>query len=224
VDPFSFSGQPRGVVRRPSCIEAATEAGSASKVISAMTARRPRPISTALVALTLATTGIATNASPAAAVPYCGIVWGSSPRDSHRGAGGGWVSQVRSGRHGCFDRLVVDIGDGAGLDWYDVRYVDEVRTGGEGAVVPTRGGASLRIAVLATAASPYGIYPGIGTNPTELTDVSGSRTFRQVVWAGDFESTSTIGIGTRARLPFRVFTLPGPRGDVRLIIDVAHAW
>lgn len=192
-----------------------------------MTARQTRLISlisTAVIALTLTAAGVAAAAPPAAAAPYCGISWGSTARDSHRGASSGWVSQVRSGRHRCFDRLVIDVGDGAGLDWYDVRYVDEVRTDGQGAVVPTRGGASLRIALMAASASPYAVYPGVGTNPSELADVSGFRTFRQVVWAGDFESTSTIGIGTRARLPFRAFTLPGPRGDLRLIVDVAHGW
>jgi hypothetical protein len=40
-----------------------------------------------------------------------------------------------------------------------------------------------------------------------------------VAWAGSFEGQSTIGLGVRARLPFRVLQLPG-----RLVIDVAHHW
>jgi len=183
-----------------------------------------RQLTTALLAVAIAASGVAATAAPATAAPYCGITWGSTPEDTHRGAGGGWLTQVRAGRHDCYDRVVLDIGDGAGLDWYDVRYVDEVRSDGEGAVVPTRGGASLQIAVLTNNVSPYGVYPGAGTNPKELTNVAGFRTLRQIVWAGGFEGMSSIGIGTRARLPFRAFTLPGPRGDVRLVIDVAHAW
>ncbi len=189
-----------------------------------MTVRRPRRFPTALFALAILTCAVAATAAPAAAAPSCRIAWGSTPEDTHRGAGGGWVSQVRAGRHACYDRVVIDIGDGAGLDWYDARYVDEVRADGSGVVVPTRGGASLQVAVRATSASPYGVYPGVGTAPTELTNVTGFRTLRQVVWAGEFESTSSIGIGTRARLPFRAFTVQGPRGDARLVIDVAHAW
>lgn len=189
-----------------------------------MTVRRPRRLATALFALAVVAVSVAATTTPAAAAPSCRITWGSTPEETHRGAGAGWISQIRSGRHACYDRVVVDVGDGAGLDWYDVRYVDEVRTDGSGAVVPTRGGASLQVAMMATSASPYGVYPGVGTNATELTDVTGLRTVRQVVWAGEFEATSSIGIGTRARLPFRAFTLPGPRGDARLVIDVAHTW
>jgi hypothetical protein len=49
-------------------------------------------------------------------------------------------------------------------------------------------------------------------------------TFRQVVFDGTFEGQTQIGLGVRARLPFRVFTLAGPGGGSRLVIDVAHRW
>jgi hypothetical protein len=57
--------------------------------------------------------------------------------------------------------------------------------------------------------------------------VTGFRTVRQVAWAGSYEGTTSLGVGTRARLPFRVFTLLGSPGDdqaVRLVIDVGHRW
>ena len=54
--------------------------------------------------------------------------------------------------------------------------------------------------------------------------MSGYRTFRQVAYAGSFEGQTTIGLGVRARLPFRVFTLAGPGSNTRLVIDVAHTW
>jgi hypothetical protein len=44
------------------------------------------------------------------------------------------------------------------------------------------------------------------------------------VGAGSFEGLTTIGLGVRAKLPFRVFTLNGPDGHSRLVIDVAHRW
>jgi hypothetical protein len=61
-------------------------------------------------------------------------------------------------------------------------------------------------------------------NRTELVNVSGYRTFRQVAWGGSFEGQTTIGLGVRARLPFRVFTLDGPGSGSRIVIDVAHRW
>ncbi|WP_425557254.1 AMIN-like domain-containing (lipo)protein [Kribbella aluminosa] len=42
--------------------------------------------------------------------------------------------------------------------------------------------------------------------------------------ARDRTSASTIGLGVRARLPFRVCTLVGPGSDTRLVVDVAHQW
>ena len=35
---------------------------------------------------------------------------------------------------------------------------------------------------------------------------------------------TTLGVGVRARLPFRVTMLPGPGGHTRLVLDVAHRW
>ena len=57
--------------------------------------------------------------------------------------------------------------------------------------------------------------------------VAGFDTFRQVAWAGSFEGQTTLALGARARLPFRVLTLDGtPSSDhtPRLVIDVAHRW
>jgi hypothetical protein len=45
-----------------------------------------------------------------------------------------------------------------------------------------------------------------------------------VGWAGSFEGQTTLGLGVRARLPFRAFVLPGPGSGSRLVVDVAHRW
>lgn len=58
----------------------------------------------------------------------------------------------------------------------------------------------------------------------ELANVSGYRTFRQVAGAGSFEGQTTIGVGVRARLPFRVRTGAETGGGTRLVVDVAHTW
>ncbi len=64
-------------------------------------------------------------------------------------------------------------------------------------------------------------------NDSEAVDVGGFRTFRQVAWAGSHEGASTLGLGVRARLPFRVTVLagaPGRPNGARVVVDVAHAW
>jgi len=176
-----------------------------------------------VMALVSGLVALGLGAAPASAAGNCAIRWGSGAK-VETGASGGSLVNVRAGRHACYDRMVMDIADGAGLRWWAVNYVDEVRSDGEGAVVPTRGGASLQVVVFSDSQSPDGSsFPGV-KNPDELVNVKGFSTFRQVVWAGSFEGVSTVGIGTRARLPFRVFTQPGPRGDLRLVVDVAHRW
>jgi hypothetical protein len=82
----------------------------------------------------------------------------------------------------------------------------------------------LQIVALAAAYDDVGNPTYRPANASELVDVSGWRTFRQIAWAGSFEGQTTIGLGVRARLPFRVFILDGPGTGSRLVIDVAHRW
>lgn len=175
-------------------------------------------LATILGATTLATLA---PASADAGGPYCGLRWGSV------GAAAGDLSaahltDVRSGRHGCFDRLVLDF-DGD-MDGYRVRYVSKVRADGSGHVVPVRGGARLQVIAKAAAYDDDGDLTYAFSNRRELVDVTGYRTFRQVRWAGSYEGVTTLALGVRARLPFRVFTVDGPGSESRLVIDVAHRW
>jgi hypothetical protein len=156
--------------------------------------------------------------SASAAAPYCGITWGSQAKEGGS-SGGDSLTGVRIGQHDCYDRMVIDLDAPASVQYW-VRHVDEVRTDGEGAVVPLRGGASfLEIVVMAP-------YQGTGWRVgDEVADVTGYRTFREIAYAGAFEGNTTFGMGARARLPFRAFTLSGPgEGSSRLVIDVAHRW
>jgi hypothetical protein len=160
-------------------------------------------------------------AAPASAsAAYCGITWGSLTKSSSRMVTGP-ITNVRSGRHTCYDRLVVDLGkDRPG---YLVSYVTNVLAEGSGAVIPLRGGAKLEIVVRAPAYDSNGHGTYHPANSNELTNVSGYRTFRQIAWGGSFEGQSTIGLGVRARLPFRAFTIDDGATS-RLVVDVAHAW
>lgn len=167
--------------------------------------------------------GVTAWVAPAAAAgaPYCGIRWGSLAKDAGTGSGA-HLTGVRAGRHGCFDRLVLDF-DGRARG-YRVSYVAQVRSDGAGRVVPLRGGARLEIVARAAAYDDSGRATYRARNQSELVAVGGWRTFRQVAWAGSFEGQSTVGLGVRARLPFRVLTLDGPGGGSRIVIDVAHRW
>ena len=83
-------------------------------------------------------------ASPATAAPYCGLVWGSLQKSSP-GLSQAPVTNVRTGQHPCYDRVVVDVNGHVG--GYTVAYVPQVVQDGSGAAIPTRGGAALQIAV-----------------------------------------------------------------------------
>lgn len=151
------------------------------------------------------------------------VFWGSLQKSSRK-ATSAPITEVRAGRHGCYDRIVIDLGSGK-TPGYTVRYADEVRQEGSGKRVWLRGGASLEVVVRAPA---YNASTGRATyrpgNSTELINVEGFATLRQVAFGGSFEGQTTIGVGLRARLPFRVFTLDGPGSAQRLVIDIAHHW
>jgi hypothetical protein len=157
----------------------------------------------------------------AQAAPYCGITWGSLPKAAGNSAPaipGTELAGVRAGQHTCYDRLVLDVTGATHVGSYRVEYVTAVHREGSGAVVPLSGGAFLQISV--------GVNNLVSPPPNSgnVVDVSGFRTFRQVAGAGSFEGYTSEGLGVRARLPFRVFTISGPGNTVRVVSDVAHAW
>lgn len=174
----------------------------------------------ALIATVAAMLVIYTPASQAHD-PYCGIRWGSV-EEADAGMSAADLVDVRAGRHACFDRLVLDF-DGV-VDGYRVSYVSTVRQDGSGLAVPLRGGADLQIEATAPAYDDDGQATYEPRSKQSLVDVRKWSTFRQIAWAGSFEGRTTIGLGVRARLPFRVFILDGPGGASRLVIDVAHFW
>jgi hypothetical protein len=193
-----------------------------------MNSPRPRPLPSLLVVLAAVAAVVLGLVTPAsAAAPYCGITWGSLPKAHDSLADTEVVNDVRAGRHACYDRLVIDLGgQDVSFRSYDVRYVPYVIADGSGAVVPVRGDAALQVVVRAPAYNEYGpTY--LPADPREVVAVTGFTTFRQVAWAGSFEGQTTLGLGVRARLPFRVLSMPGtPNSDdtPRLVIDVAHSW
>jgi hypothetical protein len=162
-------------------------------------------------------------ASPvtAGSAPDCDVDWGSQPK-ALPWTGDVVLTGLRAGRHACFDRLVMDGG------WTgSARYVDEVRWEGSGRVVPVRGGARLEIVTTSStgADTPWGSGYVPPANSRELVDVAGWPTFRQLAYAGDTDmQRTTLALGVRARLPFRLFRIGGPDQQPRMVLDVAHRW
>jgi hypothetical protein len=195
------------------------------------TVRKPirRPIRTALAVLAVAAVPAGAVAVPAVAgasasatsTTQCAKGWGSLPEAKTR-VSTATLTAVRTGRHACFDRLVFDLtGRPTG---YRAEYVSNVFRAGAGHLVPLRGGAKLEIMVAAAELDASGHRTFNRTDDAEVTSVAGYRTFRQVAGAGTNGGAQWFGVGLRARLPFRVFTLAGPGAGSRIVVDVAHTW
>jgi hypothetical protein len=169
-----------------------------------------------LIVAAVAAMTVVVPASASATPSYCGITWGSVEKTAPWTAATE-LTNIRSGRQDCYDRLVFDFrGNTQG---YHVSYVAQVTKDGSGQPVPLRGGAFLQVVVGGPAYDENGNLTYSFANEAELVNVTGYQTFRQVAWAGSFEGSTTVGIGVRARLPFRVLTLPN-----RIVVDVAHFW
>jgi len=184
----------------------------------------------------LATPSIAEATTPPAAAavtgaPFCGFYWGSLPKTSDAPLSNALLTSVRTGRHACYDRIVIDVQGPVG--GYEVNYVEGIPAPGNPNGLYARGGANLVVfinnrIVPRPAGQPYGTIAV--QNSDEVTDVTGYRTFRQVreMLYGPNGPDGLVGdmfaLGVRARLPFRVSPLPGPGTASRLVIDVAHQW
>jgi hypothetical protein len=178
------------------------------------------PVLTAVALLAGALPPAAAAAGTAAT--GCATGWGSTP-ESTATQNSSPLVQIRTGQHACFDRVVFQIAGSVGAGW-DVAYVDAVLADGSGELVPVAGGARLAVVLRHPSYDENGqptYWAGVGHH---VADLAGFRTLRSVVYAGSFEGYTTLGVGTRARLPIRVFALAGPGGDTRIVVDVAHQW
>jgi hypothetical protein len=186
--------------------------------------RTVRRLLTVVLALTAVVLPVVAAVAPAAsAAPRCDTPWGSTVERVDE-MGRAPVVAVRTGIHQCFDRVVFDLaGPAAG---YHVEYVDEVHQDGSGAVIPVPGGARLLVRAHHPAYDDAGTITLVppASAGQQVADVTGYRTLRSVVFAGSFEGDTVFGVGTRARLPFRVLVLDGPGSGARLVVDVARAW
>jgi hypothetical protein len=184
------------------------------------------PFRLLVLAVTAAVAALVLAVPAQAAAPYCGITWGSLAKQGPAGTGaaaGQTLTGVRAGRHECYDRLVLDIHGTAPRSWR-VEYVRALTEDPSGRPVPLDGAADLQIVVGASDHDTSGRPTYRPADPRHLVGVTRFSAFRQVAAAGSFEGLTTVGLGVRARLPFRVFTLDSGGGGSRVVVDVAHRW
>jgi hypothetical protein len=169
-------------------------------------------------------TAVPADAAPVttAQTATCPTGWGSLAK-TYAASTTTPVRNVRTGRHACYDRMVIDIpGAGRSSLGYSVRYVGHLYQDGSGRLIPVGGGAVLEVRVSAPSYDPdtgAPTYPARAGRPLPGVDLTGYRTFRDTRFAGSFEGDTQLGLGVRARLPFRVLRLDG-----HVVVDVAHNW
>ena len=123
---------------------------------------------------------------PADAATPCHTPWGSlskqAPRtyvDASATSEGqnAHLTGVRSARHRCFDRLVLDF-DGPKANDFEVGYVYEIPVDASGYMVPQAGSAFLQIGVMAPAYDAAYAPTYYATDLGRLLPVAGYRAFR----------------------------------------------
>jgi hypothetical protein len=190
-----------------------------------------RRLRTAAAALALAGVGLAGTAGvadaangpagKAASATACSTAWGSATKsadDAHTEP----LKNITTSHHACYDRMVFDVGSGTARTGYHVGYVDAFHQDGSGERIPVGGGAILQIHANTPSYDPASgrpTYGGKAGQPLPGVDLTGYRTFKDTRFGAGFEGQTQVGLGVRARLPFRVL-----QSGSRLIVDVAHTW
>ncbi|MFF2026258.1 hypothetical protein ACFVW2_31245 [Streptomyces sp. NPDC058171] len=162
--------------------------------------------------------GQADRAGSAAA---CSTAWGSGTK-SQTNSVIEPLKNIRTGQHTCYDRIVFDITGAPSTAGYHVGYVDSFHQDGTGTPIPVTGGAILQIFVNAPSYNPATgavVYPGVAGQTLPGVNITGYRTFKDTKFGASFEGQTQVGLGLRAKLPFRV----QQSGD-QVIVDVAHTW
>lgn len=187
---------------------------------------RTRRFAAMLAALTMAGVGVGVavpaTAGAASTAAVCPTGWGSLPKTA-ADVSSGSLTDIRTGAHDCYDRMVFDVPTaGTTPIGYTVQYVDVFYQDPSGIRIPISGGAIIEIRVSAPAYDPEthsATYPGQGGKALPGVNLTGYRTFRDAKFGASFEGVTQVGLGVRARLPFRVSQLSD-----RLVVDVAHTW
>jgi hypothetical protein len=190
-----------------------------------------RKFGTAAVALVLASAGLAGTAGvagaatgqvgKAASAAACSTSWGSGTK-SAEDSGSKPLKNITTSQSTCYDRMVFDISGVKGKLGYHVGYVKKFHQDGSGEEIPVKGGAILEILVSALSYDPATgeqTYAGKAGKPLPGVKITGYKTFKDTKFGTSVEGQTQVGLGLRAKLPFRVLQ----SGD-KLIVDVAHTY
>ncbi len=123
------------------------------------------------------------------------------------------VVGLRTGRHGSYDRVVIDL-TGA-VPGYHVAYVKSL-VGSSGKAVALPGTAFMLVRLTPADAHTRSGRPLIQGPTTQTYELA---TLRASALVEDFEGSVSFGLGLSGRVQFRVFELIGPS---RLVIDLRH--
>ena len=124
-------------------------------------------------------------------------------------------ADIRTGRHECFERVVLELAGTGELPGYSVGYAaDPIRLDPSDQIVDIAGAATLVLRFGSWMPTPEG--NGYG-GPTDITptNVSDILQLRQIE---NFEGQAAWAIGLDRERPFHVSTLIDP---VRIVIDIA---
>ena len=124
------------------------------------------------------------------------------------------VTDVRTGAHDGFDRVVLDIA-GQGTPGWTVEYVDSATSEGKGDPVGLAGPAYLRV-VLTGVSNPYEAVAD--ERARGAVAAPGGGVVTGAWFDGTFEGQSLAYVGTTAERPFRVYALSAP---TRVVVEVA---
>lgn len=170
--------------------------------------------------LVLAGSGLVSAAGTASAAT-CSTPWGSLVKTA-TDTDGKPLRNIRTGQHTCYDRMVFDVTGVKGRIGHHVGYVSAFHQDGSGTRIPVGGGAILQVIVSAPSYDPETMrptYPAKAAKPLPGVNLTGYKTFKDTRFGASFEGQTQVGLGVRAKLPFRVLQ----SGD-KLIVDVAHKW
>ncbi|MGW4394076.1 AMIN-like domain-containing (lipo)protein [Amycolatopsis nivea] len=221
-----------GLLTLPSCSQSNSGAPPAPSVSPTTTS--PLPASTTPVSPPPPTTAPPSSTAPPRtdappASPSCPSAgWGTGAKEA-AGSSTDALYLVRVGKHDCYDRVVFTI-NGTTTAGYSVRYVPLVTADPSGRPLPVPGGAVLQVVIRAPeqGADTSGHQPGrvlaaTGDYLYPSAQLASWPSLRAVRFAGFFEGQCTFAVGTRAKLPFRVLSLPDPVNHVeRIVLDLAH--
>jgi hypothetical protein len=186
------------------------------------------------------TASISTSASPTTSAPArrpttspganpCATEtgWSTAVQDGGAATTTAPLYLVRVGQHGCYDRVVFDINAGDEVG-YVVHYAPVVDADPSAAPVPVNGRAALQVVIRAPiwgmdsqGHQPWRRAPAVGADLIDPAQTAGWAALTGVKFAGSFEGQTTIAVGVREKVPFRVWVRS--EHDYRhVVLDLAH--